>query len=92
MSRARGKAAYLRRDRYGVFRQPKYKCGCCEKLAFKAYGVRQNFYLFNLYLDPDLDDRIYDCLQKSIDAVQAEDVRFIHLQKTRKCAVCGCVF
>ena len=72
--RARGMAAYLR-DGYGAFRQPKFECGCCEMLVFRVCGARQNFYVFNLYRNPDLDDRIYDCLLIAMAAVQAADAR-----------------
>ena len=37
-------------------------------------GVRQNLYVFSLYRNPDLDDRIFDCLLASMAPVQAEDV------------------
>ena len=30
--------------------------------------------MYSLYRNPDLDDRIYDCLLTSMAAVQAEDV------------------
>ena len=43
--------------------------------AFRVCGVRQNLYLYSLYRNPDLDDRIFDCLLASMAAVQAEDVR-----------------
>ena len=72
--RAREMAAYVR-DGYGAFRQRKFECGCCEMIVFRVCGVRQNFYLFSLYRNPDLDDRIFDCLLTSMAAVQAEDVR-----------------
>ena len=29
---------------------------------FRVCGVRQNLYVFSLYRNPDLDDRIFDCL------------------------------
>ena len=58
---ARGMAAYVR-DGYGTFRQPKFECGCCEMQVFKVCGVRQNLYVFTLYRNHDLDDRIFDCL------------------------------
>ena len=74
MPRARGMAAY-ERDGYGAFRQPKFECGCCEMYVFKVCGVRQNLYVFSLYSNPDVYNRIFDCLLKSIAAVQAEDVR-----------------
>ena len=38
-------------------------------------GARQNFYVFSLYRNPDLDDRKYDCLLTAIAAVQAADAR-----------------
>jgi hypothetical protein len=34
-----------------------------------------NFYIFNLYRNPDLDDRIFDCMLTSMAAIQAEDVK-----------------
>ena len=38
-------------------------------------GARQNFYVFSLYHNPDLADRIYDCLLTAMAAVQAVDAR-----------------
>ena len=61
MPRARGIAAYIR-DGYGAFPQPEFECGCCEMLIFRVCGVRQNLYVFSLYRNPDIDDRIFDCL------------------------------
>ena len=70
MPRARGMAAYVQ-DGHGAFRQPRFECGCCEMLVFRVCGARQNLFVFSLYRNPDLDDRIFDCLQTSM----AEDVR-----------------
>ena len=72
MPRTRGMAAYLRDD-YGPSRQPKFECGCCEMLVFRMCGVRQNLYMFSLYRNQDLDERIFDCLLASV--VQTEDIR-----------------
>ena len=72
--RARGKAAYIR-DGYRAFRQPKFQAGCCEILVFRVYDVRQNIYVYSLYRNHDLYDRIFYCLLASMAAVQAEDVR-----------------
>ena len=67
--------AYVR-DGYGAFRQPKFECGCCERLFFRVSGVRENLYLSSRSRNPDLDDQIFDCLPiASMVAVQAEDVR-----------------
>ena len=68
MLRARGMAAYVR-DRYEEFRQPKFEYGCCKMLVFRVCGARLNFYMFSLYRNPDLDDRIYDCLLTAMAAV-----------------------
>ena len=32
---------------------------CCEMLVFWVCGTRQNFYVFSLCRNPDLDDQIY---------------------------------
>ena len=70
----RGMAAYVRNG-YGAFRGPKFECGCCEIRVFRVCGVRQILYVFSLYHNPDLDDRILDCLQASMAAVLTEDIR-----------------
>ena len=44
-------------------------------LVFRVYGVRQNLYVFSLYRNPDLDDRIFDCLLASMAAVKTEEIR-----------------
>ena len=72
LPRARGMAAYVR-DWYGAFRQPTFECGCCEMLVVSC-GLRQNFYVYSLYHNPDQDDHIYDRLLTSMATVQAEDV------------------
>ena len=42
-------------------------------LVFRVCGARQNFSMFSLYRNSDLDDRIYDCLLTATAAVQAAD-------------------
>ena len=71
---ARGKAAYVR-DEYETFRQLKFEYGCCEMLVFRVCDARQNFYVFSLYRNIDLYERIYECLLTAMAAVQAVDVR-----------------
>ena len=77
MPRARGMAAYVR-DGYGAFRHRKFECGC-EMLVFRVCGVRQDLYVFSLYRNPDLDERIFDCLIASMATVQTEDIRIFFL-------------
>ena len=74
MPRASGMAAYVR-DGYRAFRQPKFECACCEMLVLRVCGAIQNFYVFSLYRNHDLDDQIYDCLLTAIPAMQAADAR-----------------
>ena len=70
MLRIRIRTRWLR-----AFHQPKFECGCCEMLVFRVCGVRQNLYVCSLYRNPDLDDRIFDCLPAPMAAVQDEDGR-----------------
>ena len=67
-------ARYVR-EGYETFRQPKFECVFYEMLFFRVCGVIQNIYVFSLYSNPDLDDRIFECLLASMAAVKAEDVR-----------------
>ena len=48
-------------------------------LFFRVCDVRQNLYVYSLYRNHGLDDRIFDCLLASMAAVQAEDVRVFFL-------------
>ena len=57
--RAHGMAAYVQ-DGYGAFSQPKFEHGCCVMLVFRVCAARQNFYVFSLYRNPDLDDQIIE--------------------------------
>ena len=43
-------------------------------LVLGVCGVRQNLYVYSLYRNPDLDDRIFSCLLASMVAVQDEDI------------------
>ena len=44
-------------------------------LIFKVCCARQTLYVFSLYRNLYLHDRIFDCVQTSMAAVKAEDVR-----------------
>ena len=43
-------------------------------VVVRVCGMRQNLYVYSLYRNPDLDDRIFYCLLASMAAVQAEDL------------------
>ena len=51
------------------------KCCCHQMVVFSVCVVRQNFYVFTLYHNPNRDYQIFDCLLTSIAVVRAEDVR-----------------
>ena len=57
------------------FANPSLSVAVAKRLVFSVCGVRQDLYVYSLYCNPDLDDRILDCLLTSMAAVQAEDVR-----------------
>ena len=80
MPRARGMAAY-ERDGCGASCQPKFECGFCEMLVFGMCCVRQNLYVFSLYCNPDIDDRIFDCLLSNI-LYQTHQLTQLHLSAT----------
>ena len=67
-------AAYVR-DGYGEFRQLNLSVVVAKCWFFRVCDVRQIFFVFSLYRNRDLDDRIFGCLLTSIAAVQADDVR-----------------
>ena len=46
-----------------------YCCAGMECRRPARSSARQNFYMFSLYRNPDLDDRIYDCLLTAMAAV-----------------------
>ena len=73
MPLARAMAAYVP-SFYGAFRQPKFQCGCCEMLIFRVCGCETGP-LCVLYRNPDLDDRIFDCLLASMAAVRTDYIR-----------------
>ena len=66
-------AAYVL-DGFEAFRQPKIEWSCWE-IRFGGLRCETELYVFSLYRNPDIDDRIFDCLLTSMAAVQAEDVR-----------------
>ena len=71
---ARGLIAYVR-DGFAAHRQRTYECGCCEMLVIRVCGGRQNFYVFAVYRNPNLDDHIYDCLIDSMARIESVDGR-----------------
>ena len=71
--RARGMAVYVR-DGFGAS-SAKYACDCCDMQVVKVCGGRMNFYIFSVYRNPDVDDKIFDCLLSAMSSIQEADNR-----------------
>ena len=70
--RALGMAIYVR-EGFSASRNHSAECGCHEVQVMKVCTKRQNFYLFSIYRNPDLDDSIFDCLLSSMASIQESD-------------------
>ena len=70
--RVRGLAAYIRSGFLATVRKD-FICNCHEVQLIKVCSKSNNFYIFSLYRNPDLDDRIYDCLLTSMSNIQECD-------------------
>ena len=51
----------------------KFECGCHEMMLVKICSRFNNYYIFSVYRNPDLDDSIYDCLLNSMAYIQESD-------------------
>ena len=69
--RARGMAVYIRNGYSAT--KTSYACVCHEMQVMKVCGKHNNFYLFSVYRNPDLDDAIFDCLLLAMAKVQEDD-------------------
>ena len=70
--RARGLAVYVRSGFSASIRSD-YKCSCHEVQLVRVCSRSNNFYIFSVYRNPDLDNSIYDCLLTSMSAIQEAD-------------------
>ena len=71
-ARARGLATYIRSG-YSASIIKDFVCNCHEVQLVKVCSRSNNFYIFNLYRNPDIDNRIYDCLLTSMNDIQEHD-------------------
>ena len=72
IARARGMAVYIRSG-FSASIISNFKCTCHEVLLVKVCSRSNNFYIFSLYRNPDLDNSIYDCLLSSMSEIQEVD-------------------
>ena len=72
LPRAQGLCIYTRVG-FNASRANKYECGCHEMMIIRVCSRFNNFYIFSLYRNPDVDDSIYECLLNSYINIQEED-------------------
>ena len=72
IDRAQGMAVYVRNN-FSASRKANFECGCHEVQVLKVCGRTNNFYIFSVYRNPDVDDSIYDCLLLSMASIQEND-------------------
>ena len=70
--RARGLSVYIRKG-FNATLLPNFSCGCHEMQVIRVSSRLNNFYVFNLYRNPDLDDSIYDCCLMKMAMIQESD-------------------
>ena len=61
------------RDGFSAYRQRGYECGCCEVMVVRIVRSSHNFYAFGVYRNPDLSDKIFDCLLTTMAKVKSVD-------------------
>ena len=74
MPHAHGMAAYMCEIDIGNFSNPNLSVAI-EKCWYFVCVVPDNFYVFSLYLNPDINDQISECLLTTMAAMQAWDIR-----------------
>ena len=60
-------------DRCSAYRQRGYECGCCEVVVVRICNSSHNFYIFLVYRNPDLSDKIFHCLLPAMAKVYTVD-------------------
>ena len=70
--RVRGLATYIRSG-FPASIMSDNVCQCHEVQLVRVCSRINNFYIFNVYRNPDLDSSIFDCLLESMHSIQRSD-------------------
>ena len=62
-------------DDFSVYRQRGYEFGSCDVIVVRIRRGSHNFYMFGIYRNPDLSDKIFDCLLTAVAKVQSVDIK-----------------
>ena len=57
IDRFRGLTVYVR-DGFSAYRQRSFECECCKVIVVRICSSSHNFYVFGVYRNPDLSDKI----------------------------------
>ena len=71
-------AAYIRSGYFGTIRKDNV-CNCHEVQLVQVCSRLNNFYVFSLYCNPDLNDSLCDCLFFSMSDIQLEDKKAVFI-------------
>ena len=78
VDRFRGLVLYVR-EGSSIYIQRSYECGCFEFIVVRIFRSRHNHYVFGVYRNPGLSDKIFDCWSTAT-AMQSLDKRaFLYL-------------
>ena len=58
-------------DGFSAYRQLSYECGCCEVIIIRICSSSHNFYVFGVYRNKDILNRILDCLLTAMTKVHS---------------------
>ena len=70
VDRFREFAVYVR-DGFSAYRQRGYECGCCEVIVVNICSISHDFYVFGVYRNLVLCDKIFYCLSTAMANMQS---------------------
>ena len=73
--RIHGLTTYIRSEFSAIIKKENV-CTCHEFQVIRVCSKSNNFFIFSLYCNPNLDDSIYDCLLSSMSEIQEFDRYF----------------
>ena len=68
--RSRGLTVYVRHD-FSACRQYSYECRCCKIIVIRICSSSHNFYVFGVYRNLNLSDKIFNCSLAAISTLQS---------------------
>ena len=63
------------RDGISAYRQRSYECICCEVIVARICSSNHNFYVFGVYRNLYLSDKMFDCLFTAMAKAHSVDIK-----------------